>query len=501
VPDDSGVDQVQPEQPGTVVRRVRAQIDRARDGDDVTALRITLGRALLAQTRFDEAARELEKVTAQPGVDPALQTAAFGVLAGALVLSGRPAEGEAVARRALASKHADAETRVLAHSAIRGLSFFEGRFDEAVLHARQIVLDAAGAGPLARGEARLDMGGMLFHADQFDEAEGWLALEADASESQRQEAAGQLALLNLVRGRWHDVLDAVPATSVGSEADWSDLTHVFRPSMRVYALIHLDRVEQARREMGRPVAHGAPPLALVASSMLAALDGDMTAAGALVERAVALNDRPPGQRPHLRLWALELVHLALAAGEGPTAERLVGSLEEMSARSAVPSVRAAALATRGMLLRDAALLEEAMDVFAGGPRKVATAQAADELGAVHRERGDEKRAVGAFRRALRIWESLGATHDVRQTARALRELGVRTRPLSRRRALRTGWESLSRTEATVAMLVGEGMTNAEIAARLVLSRRTVETHVAHVLGKLEVRTRSAVARLAAQRRD
>ena len=50
-----------------------------------------------------------------------------------------------------------------------------------------------------------------------------------------------------------------------------------------------------------------------------------------------------------------------------------------------------------------------------------------------------------------------------------------------------------------AMLVGEGMTNAEIASRLVVSPRTVETHVAHVLAKLEVRTRAGIARLAVGR--
>ena len=53
--------------------------------------------------------------------------------------------------------------------------------------------------------------------------------------------------------------------------------------------------------------------------------------------------------------------------------------------------------------------------------------------------------------------------------------------------------------ALFGLLVSEGMTNAEIAARLVVSRRTVETHVAHVLAKLDVRTRSGIARVAADR--
>ena len=167
--------------------------------------------------------------------------------------------------------------------------------------------------------------------------------------------------------------------------------------------------------------------------------------------------------------------------------------------SGVVSVRAAALAARGMVERDSALLDEAHGLFAKGPRLVATAQTAEELGQVHRERGNRPAAVSALRRALAVWFSIGAMSDVRRTARRLTELGVRTRSVSRRRG-EAGWESLTPTEATVAVLVGEGMTNAEIATRLVVSRRTVETHVAHVFAKLDVRTRAGVARIAAQRR-
>jgi non-specific serine/threonine protein kinase len=47
----------------------------------------------------------------------------------------------------------------------------------------------------------------------------------------------------------------------------------------------------------------------------------------------------------------------------------------------------------------------------------------------------------------------------------------------------------------VASLVAEGLTNDEIAERLVISRRTVETHIAHILAKLDVRSRVGIARV------
>ena len=54
-------------------------------------------------------------------------------------------------------------------------------------------------------------------------------------------------------------------------------------------------------------------------------------------------------------------------------------------------------------------------------------------------------------------------------------------------------EGLTRREAEVARLVAEGLTNREIADRLFLSVRTVETHVDRVLGKLDFHTRTQLA--------
>lgn len=53
--------------------------------------------------------------------------------------------------------------------------------------------------------------------------------------------------------------------------------------------------------------------------------------------------------------------------------------------------------------------------------------------------------------------------------------------------------ALSRRERQIAQLVAEGLTNKEIAAKLVLSERTAETHVQNILNKLGFRSRSEVA--------
>jgi DNA-binding CsgD family transcriptional regulator len=81
--------------------------------------------------------------------------------------------------------------------------------------------------------------------------------------------------------------------------------------------------------------------------------------------------------------------------------------------------------------------------------------------------------------------------------RQQRELGVRRREAPARRPT-SGWGALTATEARVVRLVGEGLTNREVAERLVVSPRTVETHVAHAYAKLGIASRVQLALLAAR---
>ncbi len=57
-------------------------------------------------------------------------------------------------------------------------------------------------------------------------------------------------------------------------------------------------------------------------------------------------------------------------------------------------------------------------------------------------------------------------------------------------------DGLTRREREVAALIGQGKSNSEIAAELVVSKRTVETHVSHILSKLDLSSRAQVMRWA-----
>jgi len=93
-------------------------------------------------------------------------------------------------------------------------------------------------------------------------------------------------------------------------------------------------------------------------------------------------------------------------------------------------------------------------------------------------------------RALDQLQELGAHAAAATVARRLRARGVRGLPRGRRPATRRNPGELTARELEVLGLLTEGLRNAEIADRLVLSERTIDHHVGAVLRKLGVRTRT-----------
>ena len=102
----------------------------------------------------------------------------------------------------------------------------------------------------------------------------------------------------------------------------------------------------------------------------------------------------------------------------------------------------------------------------------------------------DEEALGA---ALEQLRALGARPAAAIVARRLRKRGVRSLPRGPRPATRENPAGLTARQLEVLGLVAEGLPNAEIADRLVLSRRTVDHHVSAILRKLGARTRGEAA--------
>jgi DNA-binding CsgD family transcriptional regulator len=97
-----------------------------------------------------------------------------------------------------------------------------------------------------------------------------------------------------------------------------------------------------------------------------------------------------------------------------------------------------------------------------------------------------------LRTAITRFEALGADAAVRRTRQRMKDLGHRA-PAGARATTRQHPLGLTRREDEVLALLCEGLTNEEIAGRLVVSTRTVDHHVSAVLSKLGVSSRGAAA--------
>jgi DNA-binding CsgD family transcriptional regulator len=314
--------------------------------------------------------------------------------------------------------------------------------------------------------------------------------------AQAQSALGQLYFDT---GRWDDALagaDVVYEGLMEPAAACSDLgiaaVICFHRGDLAAARGHLAAAEARVRQIGNRVLG---PLALARS-----LDHEHAHAlpDALAALTAGFADNNE-QLDEIEDLLADGVRLAMQTGDPGIAQALAGHAATLAAGSQVPHREANALHCRGLLDHDATQLLAAADRYEQAGRPLLRAQALEAAAGEFIRSGDRAQARAAFTRAVEVYGSLDAAADVARLQAGFRAHGIRRGPHAKHRQARSGWDSLTPTETKIAALVEAGLSNPEIATKLLLSRRTIATHVSHILKKLDVHSRTDIAREAALR--
>lgn len=285
---------------------------------------------------------------------------------------------------------------------------------------------------------------------------------------------GDYGLIDLWRGRWAEAERMLLASI--------DDYRRSRPAMMGGALAGLAelRRRQGRWEEAAALIEqaGATRAAQQCRARLAHDHGDAAGAADTIERLLR---QVPEHRRLVRAPLLEvLVSVRIALGDLDAASAAAAELDAVVRTVGTRPLQACAAhaggrlaAARGDHERARLLLEDAVDAFAGSGAVYETALARLDLAA----------SLAALGRAK------AADREAAAGTATLRELGAGAAPPLR-------GAGITAREREVLALLSEGLTNRQIAARLVVSEHTVHRHVTNILRKLDQPTRTAAAAFA-----
>jgi DNA-binding CsgD family transcriptional regulator len=483
-------------------------LEHAAEPDLFVDLHCTLALCRMLAGSFAESLATLDQALTSPGIRARHRARLLVLAARTHSSSGEVEKGGQVATSALAAASEAGDNWAMSWALLMMalVATVQGRMTDALpLYDR--ALSATQSDPALtnlRLLLQINKAVALGNLDRYEEA---LAVAGQARHLADQvgttlrlaQARGALGQLLFQTGRWDDALAEVAVVPEDLREPAGACTE-----LGIAAVIgfHRGDTAAARRHLAAAVPYAERighrflgPLALARSL-------NFEQDGALPEALAALTAGFDGNTQGLEetedLLA-DAVRLATQTGDLGTARSLAGRAVALSGEPEIPHRQANALYCGGLLDRDASRLLEAAERYDDASRPLLAAKALEAAAGEFVRADDRGQARTAFTRAVEVYISLGAAADVARLQATFRAHGIRRGPHSKHRRASSGWDSLTPTEAKIASFVEDGLSNPEIAAKLLLSRRTVATHVSHILKKLDVHSRTDIARESALR--
>jgi DNA-binding CsgD family transcriptional regulator/tetratricopeptide (TPR) repeat protein len=482
-------------------------LDHAAEPDVLVDLHWTLAQCRMLAGSSAESLAALDQALASPGISARHRARLLALAARTHLYAGEVEKAGQVADSALAAAEAgDTWATGWALHVRTVATAYQGRVTDALpLFDRALtVTQSDPALTDLRLLLQLNRAVTLGNLDRYEEALAAAGRARDLADqvgttlrlSQAHCALGQLLFET---GRWDDALAEIEALPEDLK---EPKTACYELGIAAVISFHRGETDEAGRYLAAAVRHGKRVGRRVIATLALAHSLDREHDGALPEALAALTevfDVNAEELEEIEPLLPDGVRLAVQGSDLSTARTLTGHVAALAADSEIPHRQADALYCRALLDHDAAGLLAAAERYGEASRPLQRAKALEAAAEHFLDADDRTQARAAFTYAVEVYTALDAAADVARLQAAFRAHGIRRGPHAKHRRARNGWESLTATEIKIATLVEEGLSNPEIAAKLLLSRKTVATHVSHILKKLDVNSRTDIARESALR--